>query len=367
MGGSIMASTINSDTSNGLILTPDTSGEIELQSAGTTQAKITSSGLQNASGVAITAQSGKNLIINGNMAIDQRNAGASVTPINQQYTIDRWRGVMSQSSKFSVQQNAGSVTPPAGFSNYLGIVSLSAYSVPSSEVFSLSQSIEGYNIADLRWGTANAKTVTLSFQVYSSLTGTFGGSLQNASVNRSYPFSFTVSVANTWTTISITIAGDTSGSWNNTNSTGILLSFGLGAGSTWSGTAGAWVGANYYSVTGATSVVGTSGATFYVTGVQLEANTTATPFESLQYTTQLQLCQRYYFFLYASVYGGNYGSGSFVTGVFPTEMRDTPTITYTSTRTPLIGLGFGYTTKVAYNGYMTAQGFVNNLRADAEL
>ena len=279
-----------------------------------------------------SAPVGRNLIINGNMAIDQRNAGASVTPINQQYTIDRWRGVMSQSSKFSVQQNAGSVTPPAGFSNYLGIVSLSAYSVPSSEVFSLSQSIEGYNIADLRWGTANAKTVTLSFQVYSSLTGTFGGSLQNASVNRSYPFSFTVSVANTWTTISITIAGDTSGSWNNTNSTGILLSFGLGAGSTWSGTAGAWVGANYYSVTGATSVVGTSGATFYVTGVQLEANTTATPFENLQYGQQLALCQRYFQVL-SYVSGSNVAvamstaTDSAITTFYYSQKRATPTVT----------------------------------------
>ena len=236
----------------------------------------------------------KNRILNGQMVIDQRNAGASVTPTNGQYLVDRWFAELDAASKFTVQQNAGSVTPPVGFTNYLGCTSTSAYTVTASQVFIVEQRIEGFNISDFAWGTANAKTVTLSFQVYSSLTGTFGGALQNGAANRSYPFSYSIPVANTWTTIAVTIAGDTSGTWITNSGRGINLSFGLGVGSTYSGTAGAWTAGAYYSATGATSVVGTSGATFYITGVQLEKGSTATSFDYRPYGTELMLCQRYY-------------------------------------------------------------------------
>ena len=241
----------------------------------------------------------KNRIINGAMVIDQRNAGASVSiQSSTGYTLDRWNTASSQNSKFSVQQNAGSVTTPAGFTNYLGVTSSSAYTVGSSELFTISQPIEAFNTADLAWGTANAKTVTVSFQVYSSLTGTFGGALRNATGSRCYPFSYSIASANTWTSISVTIAGDTSGTWaGSTNGIGIYLSIGLGVGSTLSGTAGSWSspsGAGYFSSTGAVSVVGTNGATFYITGVQLEVGSSATGFEYRQYGQELALCQRYY-------------------------------------------------------------------------
>jgi hypothetical protein len=243
----------------------------------------------------------KNRIINGAMVIDQRNAGASVTPTtNNTYIIDRWAVFLSQSSKFSVQQNAGAVTPPAGFTNYLGVTSLSAYSVVASDYFGLQQKIEGFNCADLAWGTANAQPVTLSFWVRSSLTGTFGGALRNNASDRSYPFSYTVSAANTWEQKSITIAGDTSGTWLTNSSVGINLTFSLGTGSTYSGTAGAWSGSNLVSATGATSVVGTNGATFYITGVQLEKGSTATSFDFRDYGRELMLCQRYFQILTAS-------------------------------------------------------------------
>jgi hypothetical protein len=234
-----------------------------------------------------------NRIINGAMVIDQRNAGASVTPTDGQYTLDRWTAALSQSSKYTIQQNAGSVTPPVGFKNYLGATSSSAYSVGTNDFFFIATKIEGYNIADLGWGTASAKTVTLSFQVYSSLTGTFGGALRNSGASRTYPFTYTVSSANTWTTISVTIAGDTSGTWLSTNGVGLEVDFNLGTGTTYSGTAGSWSGTNYVSATGATSVVGTNGATFYITGVQLEVGSVATPFERRPYGTELSLCQRY--------------------------------------------------------------------------
>jgi hypothetical protein len=278
----------------------------------------------------------KNRIINGAMVIDQRNAGASSTPVNGAYSVDRWQFLFSQASKLSFQQNAGSVTPPVGFTNYLGITSLSAYSVVSSDYFGIVQPIEGYNIADLGWGTANAKTVTLSFQVYSSLTGTFGGALQNNGRSQCYPFSYSIPTANTWTTINITVAGPTSGTWLATNSVGMFVTFGLGVGSTYSGTAGSWTSSNIWSTTGAVSVVGTSGATFYITGVQLEVGSSATGFEYRQYQQELALCQRYY---WAAASGVNsaIAMGSYVNGTqirttvkFPVSMRTAPSLAATS-------------------------------------
>jgi len=251
----------------------------------------------------------KNRIINGAMTIDQRNSGASVTPSNAQYLTDRFSALLTQSSKFSAQQNAGSVTPPAGFTNYLGITSLSAYSIGSGDAFGVLQKIEGYNVADLGWGTANAKTVTLSFWIRSSLTGTFGGSILNSDVSRSYPFTYTVSSANTWTQISITIAGDTSASWtsggssSNTNSGWGYITFNLGCGSAVSGTTGVWNSGNAFGPTGATSIVGTNGATWYITGVQLEIGTSATPFERRLYSQELANCQRYYEVFYGDTSG----------------------------------------------------------------
>ncbi len=235
----------------------------------------------------------KNRIINSAMVIDQRNAGASVTPTaNFTYTLDRWVAGLIQSSKFSVQQSS---TAPAGFSNSILITSLSAYSVLSTDYFNINQFIEGFNWADLSFGTADAKTVTLSFWVRSSLTGTFGGVLGNSAGSRAYPFTYTISSANTWEQKSITIAGDTSGTWvGATNGIGARLWINLGAGSTFSGTAGAWSASNLTSATGATSVVGTNGATFYITGVQLEKGSTATSFDYRPIGTELQLCQRYY-------------------------------------------------------------------------
>jgi len=278
----------------------------------------------------------KNRIINGAMVIDQRNAGASVATSSgtSVYTLDRWQAGYTQTSKYTVQQNAGSVTPPVGFTNYLGITSSSAYSIGAGDYFFTKQVIEGFNIADLGWGTANAKTVTLSFQVYSSLTGTFGGSLWNNAGNRSYPFTYSILSANTWTQISVTIAGDTTGTWLTNNGYGISIAFGLGVGSTYSGTAGAWAGAFYIGATGATSVVGTNGATFYITGVQLEVGSSATGFEYRNYGQELYNCQRYYQQINAvnspfSLPGFSGSGNNIFTVWFFQLMRATPTCTWT--------------------------------------
>jgi hypothetical protein len=236
----------------------------------------------------------RNRIINGDMRIDARNNGASVTPTAAGYSVDRWQFHSTAASKYSIQRNAGAVTPPNGFINYLGVTSLSAYSVASGDVFALAQPIEGFNCGDLGWGTAAAQAVTLSFWIRSSLTGTFGGALSNNAQNRSYAFTYAVGAANTWEYKSITIPGETTGTWLTDNGVGISLRFGFGIGSTFSGSAGSWSASNLWSATGATSVVGTNGATFFLTGVQLEPGTVATPFERRSYGQELALCQRYF-------------------------------------------------------------------------
>ena len=270
------------------------------------------------------------------MRIDQRNAGASVsttTANTSVYTVDRWAYYCTQISKFTVQQNAGSVTPPAAFVNYLGVTTAaSTYSPGVSEEFDIVQVIEGYNISDFAWGTANAKTVTLSFWVRSSLTGTFGGSLRQGSGARSYPFTYSIASANTWTYVTITIPGDTSGTWATTNTAGIILSFGIGVGSTLSGTAFSWAGANYVSATGALNILGTGSSTFYITGVQLEVGSVATPYERQIYSDQLAQCQRYYQLVYATIRLPVTSGASYWTQAnMLVSMRATPTATATST------------------------------------
>jgi hypothetical protein len=270
----------------------------------------------------------RNRIINGNMLIDQRNAGASVTPTSTPtYTLDRWELNLSQPSKLSVQQNAGSVTPPAGFTKYLGITSLSAYSVSSTDNFRLDQPIEGLNLADLNWGTASAATVTVSFWVRSSLTGNFGFQLNNNAGTRSYPTTYAINAANTWEQKTITIPGDTTGTWETGNLTGVRVGFQLGYGSSLSGAGGAWNAGSPSAVTGAVSVVSTNGATFYITGVQLEVGTKATPYEMQIYSDQLAQCQRYYQKLYSLTGTTGNSTVNFYSNVqYIVPMRTTATI-----------------------------------------
>ena len=277
----------------------------------------------------------KSRIINGAMVIDQRNAGASVTPTTGSYTLDRWLYSGTNASKASVQQNAGSVTPPAGFTNYLGVTSLSAYALTGTESYSIQQRLEGFNTADLNFGTASATNLTLSFWVRSSLTGTFGGEIFG-NPTRAYPFTYSIPTANTWTYITIAIAGDTTvNTYNTTNGFSLILVFGLGAsGTATGGTVNTWQNGNFTQPAGTVSVVSTNAATWFVTGVQLEKGSTATSFDYRPYGTELQLAQRYYFKNMPAVAGSNVATGVFngttnlvITPILPVPMRIAPTMT----------------------------------------
>jgi hypothetical protein len=272
----------------------------------------------------------RNRIINGDMRIDQRNAGASVTPTNTSYTLDRWSCYLSGGGAYSVQQSS---TAPTGFVNSLLVTTTTAdSSIAAGDYYMLTYIIEGTNVSDLAWGSASAKTVTLSFWVRSSLTGTFSGSLENSAGNRSYPFTYTISAANTYEYKTVTIAGDTTGTWLTTTGSGIKLRLSLGMGSTYSGTAGAWAASGYYAASSETAkVISTLSATFYITGVQLEVGSVATPFERRPYGTELSLCQRYYYTVRASGVGVYFGSGYNRTTTghetvisFPVTMRIVP-------------------------------------------
>lgn len=362
-----MANSINATSTGngGIITTGDDSGVLNIQTNETTAISIDAS--QNATftnGANLPNTFGfKNRIINGGMVIDQRRNGTALTPAaNGDFIVDRFFFSATQASKFYGGQNYNSVTPPAGFKYYAGVQCSTAYSVASSDFFGLTHRIEGFNVADLEWGTANALSVTLSFKVYSSLTGTFGGSLQNNAGNRSYPFSYTITTANTWTTVSVTVPGDTTGTWLTTNGSGLQVFFALGAGSTYSGTAGSWAGAAYLSATGAVSVVGTQFATFYVTGVQLEKGTQATSFDFRSIGTELALCQRYYTSS-GTAYSDVCNTAAYASLPFGTFMRATPTVTLTPTAGTMTAAGIG--TRGCYVNASTTNAF--GFTASAEL
>jgi hypothetical protein len=242
-----------------------------------------------------TGVSTRNRIINGDMRIDQRNAGASVT-VNTAgafYATDRFR--LSGNASSGVFTGQQVTDAPAGFNNSLRVtVTTADASLAAGDFYYAVQPIEGFNIADLGFGSASAQAVTISFWTKSSLTGTFGGGLVNQAVNRSYPFAYTINAANTWEYKTITIPGDTTGTWLTTNDIGMRVYFGLGVGTDFTGTANQWNAAFDASASGAVNVMGTLNATWQVTGVQLEAGSVATPFERRPYGTELMLCQRYY-------------------------------------------------------------------------
>ena len=310
------------------------------------------------------ALSNRNRITNGAMVIDQRNGGASVAFTSAAYKLDRWVGAIGTAAGTTIQR---STTSPTGFSNS-GLITVGTGASPvAGAVNRIYQVIEGYNIADFSWGTASASTVTLSFWVRSSVTGTFSGALYGASTIQSYPFTYTISAANTFEQKTITIVGPTTGTWDSTNGTGVYVNFDLGSGSSFKTTAGSWTTGTYIGVTGSTNLCETSGATFYLTGVQLEIGDTSTPFEHRSYADQLQACQRYYNSVPAH-YLTYYTSTSCIANVdYAVSMRANPTITIGSNNN--VSIVTGGASPSGHYFYLTsaANAYYAGSTSDAEL
>ena len=331
--------TLNAITSPApaLVTTVDSTGNLVLQTAGTNA--VTYDANQNAThtGSISTPQTFgfKNRIINGAMMVDQRNAGSSVT-INGIgiFSLDRWKNRANGSGTYTAQQ---STTAPAGFSySQKYTVATTASSISAGDNYWFIQEIEGYNVADLNWGTANAKPITVSFWVQSSVTGTYSISVSNGTnYNRGYVSTYNITSANTWQYVTITIPGDTTGTWTTSNAGGLTLIFNLGAGSNYQTTANTWAGAFYQATSSTVQWISNSSATFYITGVQVEVGKLATPFDMRDYGNELRMCQRYYFQQGGSAYnrfGGGIAIGRSSTiamspAFFPVPMRVFPTIT----------------------------------------
>ena len=234
----------------------------------------------------------RNKVINGDMRIDQRNAGAKVT-LDSKFGVDRFVQFIA-SNFFTAGLQQKTDTPPTGFSHYLRVSADTAGTATAGQYAFLAQAIEGFNVSDLAWGTSSATAVSLSFWARSSLTGTFSGSIKNNTEDRSYVFSFSISAANTWEYKTITIPGCPDGTWDKATNAGFRISWDYGSGSARRSTAGAWLSGNFSGATGSVSLSQTLNATLDLTGVQLEAGPTATPFERRPIGTELSLCQRYY-------------------------------------------------------------------------
>ena len=318
---------------------------------------------------------GKNLIINGAMRIDQHNAGSAVTGITistSAFIVDRFKMVNQTDGQVTAQQ---STTAPDGFTNsFYATVTTPDSSIGSTQYTQISQRIEGNNISHLDWGTSNAKDVTLSFWVRSSLTGTYGVGVYNYNGSYCYFSDVTINAADTWEKKTVTIEGPTSGTWYTDNLLGLEFHISLGTGSSYQGTADAWTTSSFIvASSNQANWIGTSGATFYLTGVQLEVGESATEFEHRPYTTEYQLCQRYLENIgvdtSAALWSGYGATVNYVNWQFKVEKRAIPTISGAvqgSAGGSYVTHALRYTTGSAYAAF-GYNGSYSPVYADAEL
>ena len=316
-------------TSNGnIVISPDGTGTVDVDSTRITSVADPTGNQDAATKNYVDTRSGtKNRIINGDMRIDQRNGGTTVTLTSGGvYTLDRFSGVAGGNGAIDVQQVADA---PAGFNNSLKCTVSTADTNLQNEEYFIIQKIEGYNFADFNFGTANAETITISFWVKASVAGSYGFSIKNSGTTRTYPTSYAISAGelNTWVKKTITISGDTSGTWDKNDGVGLEVHFNLGAGSAFKGTANTWSSNNYSAATGSLNWISASAATFYITGLQVELGTVATPFERRSYGQELALCQRYYQTGNFKFWGYTIANAAFGGTIsFSTQMRTNPSV-----------------------------------------
>jgi hypothetical protein len=300
----------------------------------------------------------RNIIINGAMQVAQR--GTSST--SNGFLLDRFNIQNVSDGAFSATQDSSA---PTGFENSLKIeVTTADTSLSATQNLRCEYRVEGKDMFYLDWGTSNAKTITLSFYVKSSLTGTFSGAINNSDFNRAYPFTYTISSANTWEYKTVKIDGDTTGTWLVTNGIGMNICWSLGAGSSRVGTADAWAAVNVQGVSGQVELIGTVNATWQMTGVQLEVGEQATPFEHRSFGEELALCQRYHYRIVGNEVNNASDGGFavttnwdnsyfFITLDFPTQMRAGPSMSFGAALSDFLILQAGATnapTAISLNG-----------------
>jgi hypothetical protein len=282
----------------------------------------------------VTQPTYRNRLINGDFNINQR--AATSTTAGGTYIADRWSLSSSNANITHSLFSTANLTPNPTAGRLTATTGTAA---GAANFWGLVQSIEGTLVADLRWGTASASTITVSFWLRSSITGTFGVAIRNSAINRSYVTSVTQNVAGTWEYKTVTIPGDQSGTWLTTAAAGIIVHITAGAGTNFLTTANTWTAGNFLGPTGMTNAMATNGNTFDVTGVQVESGSVATPYEFRPFTSEILLCQRYYFTSYiygtapgaASASNGSYrvvgndpSNGLFMSSRWPVSMRGTP-------------------------------------------
>ena len=287
----------------------------------------------------------RNMIINGAMQVAQRGTSIAVSSALV-YTLDRFAAENDTTTMTATQASDA----PTGFEYSLKLTNGTGATATGTHINRIRYALEGYDTNQLEIGTANAKKVTLSFHVKSSITGTYIVSFLDSGNDNGYPASYTINSANTWEKKTITLTMSDYGSWvgSSTNAINLILHWDLGSGPDRDlSNLNAWNdgSANDFSHSSQTEWVGTTGSTFYLTGVQLEVGSQATPFEHRSFGEELRLCQRYYYREEASSVSSStsykrYGVGQYYSATaaeafvyLPVTMRAVPTLETTGTST----------------------------------
>jgi len=314
--------------------------------------------------------SSRNLIINGAMTVNQRGnqtntSGSSV------YFVDRWNLFENTGALAANLQQSTVVPSGQGFGNSLLIDCTTAdSSVAASHVSVLRQVIDGQNLQRLAYGTSSAKSLTISFWVRSTKTGTYTLEIyHNATQSRNQNHPYTISQADTWEYKTITFSGDTSATLDNDNQATFYVQWALSAGSDYTSGTQQTTWANFTNATrfaGQVNFFDSTSNNFYLTGVQMEVGDTATPFESEDIGTTLRKCKRYYELLEGNVYPTDYTTASLGNYYWTEEKRAVPTVT-ADTNTG--GLGFNGVYKSGGYVYKSPANHnsVINIRGNSEL
>ena len=236
---------------------------------------------------------GRNRIINGQGLINQR-VTAVTSSASWVYGPDRWACYSGGAGAF--QLAVSGVAPTYTPKSILFNCTTADTSIAAGDIYAIRQPIEGVNVSDLGWGGGGAKDVTISFQTYTeAFTGDLYVKISNAANNRSYLAKFTISSTATWEAHTITVPGDTSGTWVlNAHTAGLYLVFTGSAGSTFHGTADTWNAGDYYAASDIDNVMASTSNTLRITNVKLEVGSAATAFVPDDYEVLLAKCQRYY-------------------------------------------------------------------------